>query len=724
MAKFFTIQNNFTGGEVSTTVRGRTDLPRYNNSVKTMQNAIVKRQGGFTNRAGLQYVAAGIGTDVRLIPFVVDENNCYMVEISGTIGSQIRFYKNGAQILSGGLPYFIDNPYATVDEQEIRYAQNGQVLFLTHPSIPPQQLNYYGDTNWRMKAITFAEPPSIENGIFPFSDLTLSALTGTVNVTISGPSFLAADTGRQLVSGAGIGVFTYVSTTTGTMVVQSDFTSLTAANGSWQLTDSPQTTLTPSAVTGTITLTLGIAGWRGGDIGSYVRAGSTLAKITGFTSTTVVTARVIRDFASITALPAGAWALEQPSFSATFGYPTAIAFYQQRMALAATRLQPNTVWLSETGNVTSMNKYVNDADPIELTLTGTRFIRHLEATRALVAFGYDGEVSITGSNGPLTPTSIIAREDSHFGIGKAAPVRIGDDLIFVQRAGFKVLAYNYRFESDSYGATDVAAIAESLIDAPIKRLAYSQEPDAVVWVLLSNDKLLSFTYDKEQGVVGWARHPGSGVVVTINEIASGPMPDRGDGLPGDQLWVSTSRIMGSPAMVRVERYNPARLTDCSTYLTNGTPINVWTIPNIYVGAEIDILADGIPQPRQVATGTTLTLANARTATTLEIGLFVDMSVTLLPAEADLGMTAQSRESSVNRIDVLVNETLGLSLNGRVAPDQALNHVQFNVAPTPYTGWLRKEVLGWTRGQVDEATIGRQESTPVTVLACVRELTVN
>jgi len=74
---------------------------------------------------------------------------------------------------------------------------------------------------------------------------------------------------------------------------------------------SPAATLTPSATTGEgITLTASVGVFLEGDIGRTITSGTARASITGFTSTTVVTADVIDDFADTSAIASGSWTLE------------------------------------------------------------------------------------------------------------------------------------------------------------------------------------------------------------------------------------------------------------------------------------------------------------------------------------------------------------------------------------------------------------------------------
>jgi len=76
----------------------------------------------------------------------------------------------------------------------------------------------------------------------------------------------------------------------------------------------PTGTCTPSATTGTaITLTGSSAVFASTDVGEYVTGNGGIALITGFTSTTVVTAEVLTPFISTAAIANGSWTQYLPS---------------------------------------------------------------------------------------------------------------------------------------------------------------------------------------------------------------------------------------------------------------------------------------------------------------------------------------------------------------------------------------------------------------------------
>jgi hypothetical protein len=94
----------------------------------------------------------------------------------------------------------------------------------------------------------------------------------------------------------------------------------------------------------------------------------------------------------------------------------------------------------------------------------------------------------------------------------------------------------YDSGSDSFSATNSCILAPHLFTSEIIALAYQQEPNRILWVLLEEGKLLGLTYDAEQNITGWHEHATGGAVESIKVI-----PDIDGGR--DELWMVVRRTI-------------------------------------------------------------------------------------------------------------------------------------------------------------------------------------
>ena len=93
MAKASPTFSNFTAGELSPKLDGRTELQKYFNGAKQLQNFLVVPQGGATRRPGTQFIAETktSANAARLIPFEFNVTQAYVLEFGN---NYFRIYKD------------------------------------------------------------------------------------------------------------------------------------------------------------------------------------------------------------------------------------------------------------------------------------------------------------------------------------------------------------------------------------------------------------------------------------------------------------------------------------------------------------------------------------------------------------------------------------------------------------------------------------------------------
>lgn len=337
MPRLSTVQTNFTAGEISPRLYGRTDVDRYANAARSLINAHPVIHGGAVRRGGFRFGQAAkiAAKKSRLIEFVIDRDHSYMLEF-GDIYVRV-FTPNGVY-----LSVELVSPYTEAQLADIDFVQGADTMFLFHPSVAPQRLRHFTDTIWDLSAAPFTVAPFDEQGHALAANLTLSLAsvgagrTATASVGV----FLPSDVGRNLVSSAGIGVITgYTSTTVVTITISVAFAGVSIASGAWYLDISPQgfvvpsakdpvgavitltgaltraATLTLSAKTGAITITASAGVFVPGDAGKALYADSGIVAVLAYTNATTLTGTTTADFLN-TSYASGAWGITDSVFRA------------------------------------------------------------------------------------------------------------------------------------------------------------------------------------------------------------------------------------------------------------------------------------------------------------------------------------------------------------------------------------------------------------------------
>ncbi len=199
MLKTNTVQTNFTSGELSPRLLGRSDIERYQNGAEIIENMHIRHQGGLEGRLGTQNVARTLEQAqdriVRIYEFVYSRRDAILIEISE---GRFRFYKNGAPIYAYGVPYEIASihgtstpiPYLNSQINELQFAQSADVLFITHEGHPPATLSRHADTDWRFEQPEYAYGPYMDQQVGDQNiSLTVDNVTDRVVLTSTEADF-------------------------------------------------------------------------------------------------------------------------------------------------------------------------------------------------------------------------------------------------------------------------------------------------------------------------------------------------------------------------------------------------------------------------------------------------------------------------------------------------------------------------------------------------------
>lgn len=618
---FHKFVNNFTAGEWTPFLDGRSDLEKYDNACRTLENMRPLPYGGARIRSGLKYIAAAktADTPVRLIPFNFSTGTRFVIEMSDLY---LRFYSNGTQVLSGGSPYQIASPYAHGQVFVVQFKQINDVMYLVHPSHPPYKLSRVTDTNWTLAAVDWSYPPLREENTTS-TTLAAGATTGTgVALVASAALFDANHVGayfeiRHLREGNSVELS--LSATSGTtnssaLTVKGDWSLITTERWYGELliersTDGGSTWETVrkllssadrnATANGTETeecqlrLTYTATGdpygasvWVGTAPTSYVLANaklesseayaSGLVKITAVTNSTNAVCTVVQTVASTAATDIwseGAW-------SAYRGYPAAVGLFEQRMFYGATSERPTRFWGSKTGDFENFT-YGEDDDAavaFDIATTESNPIKWIESLQRIQIGTGGGEyAAASGSNDePLTPSNISVRGQSAYGSGDYQPILVNDAVVFLQRQNRRLREMTYDIQRDGYVAPDLTLLAEHVTEDGFIQLAFARQPDPLI--LASNGgELAVCTYNREQNIVAWARYVIARTLSTdvggIESVCSIY------GSPADEIWCVVRVVVNGSQKRYVCRFadeTESKLTAALLDLhVTGTLTNPW-----------------------------------------------------------------------------------------------------------------------------------------------------
>ena len=712
-------QTNFTAGEVSPRMLGRVDIARYQNGAEIIENAWPVIHGGCVRRDGTLLCSPAKFPDknCRLIPYVFNASQAYMVEF-GDLYVRIHF-SNGSY---SGIE--LPSPYAHTILDRLDYVQGADTMFIFCNTVPVYRLRRITNTEWSLAPAPFVTKPFDEKGIDFLTAITIDnpAVGAGRTVTASESAFLASDVGREIWSGGGVAKVTAVtSATVATVEVTNAFSA--TSRPTWSLKGSPQTSNTLSAFTpvgSVVTMTLATAGWRASDVGKFVKINGGLLEITIFTSTTVVSGVIRSAPTSATASPANAWSLEASVWNDIDGYPAAGTLYEQRLALGGSTNFPQTIWESRTGEYLNFELGTKDDDAISYNLSSDQInpILHIGQINALIPLTYGGEFTVSGGvEKAITPTNIRAKNPSVYGCNRVRPVRIGNELYFIQRAGRKLRAMAYKYDSDTFGSPDMSVLSEHATKSGIIDMAYQQEPESILFMVRADGVLATMTVDRDQDVIGWARQITDGAYESAASIPTDS---------GDQVWVVVRRNIGGVNVRYIERFTNGVRVDSGVNATSVDGATVWGGLAHLEGKTVDIVADGVVMQQQVVTGGQVTIPRKAFATSIGLN-FKTLIKTLTPeAQGNTG-SSQGNSMRIGELTLRFLDTIGCKVKGKGLAQtisfRNLGEKVLDQPPANFIGVKRIENLGWERGEAS-LEIMQDQPLPFHLLNVIKKITIN
>ena len=545
MAKASHAFTNFTAGELSPRLDGRTDVNKYFNGCSRLENFIIHPHGGASRRPGTKFIASvkTAANATRLIPFEFSVTQTYVLEFGH---NYFRIYKDGGQVVSSGSAVEVATPYGTSDLSAIKFTQSADLMYLVHPDYSPRVISRSSHTAWTIAEVAFRRGP-MQDENSTTTTLVASARTGSLNITASASLFVATDVGRIIklhegyakissITSATVAVAAVQENSDGRTELLPSYTadtigfaegdpSSTGLEHNDRITDSTGDFVTQGFKVGQFITVTG-AGTSGNNVTNKLVVQVTADTILLAPSADLVTEAAGQDVTIVGVLAAStSWSFG--AFSATTGFPSTVTFFEERLVFANTATEPQTLFFSVSGDFTDFAEGITSGSSLTYTIGSNQVnvIRYLVAARSLIVGTSGGEYVVTsGTQEPLNPTNTQIKRQTTYGTADIQPVQVGNVTLFVQRAKRKVRELGYNYDADSYTAPDLTILAEHITESGIKEFALQQEPDNIVWCVLENGKLVGMTYRREEQVVAWHEHIIGGrfgtCTVTVSDYAN------------------------------------------------------------------------------------------------------------------------------------------------------------------------------------------------------------
>lgn len=647
MARFVSIQTNFSTGELDPLLRARVDLQAYNNALEEATNIVCQPQGGVRRRPGSRYITSlpNSGTEsaangVRLVEFEFSTSDSYMLCFTH---NRMYIFKNKVLItnINGSGNAYLDTSSVGLTGARLAnivWTQSADTLIVVHPDIQPVKfVRGANDASWTVSAISFDSIPKY-----------------AYTLSVSNPSG----------------------------------------------------TLTPSAVSGKVTLTASASVFNSGHVGQYINASPQgRAKIVRFVSATVVDAITEFPFFNTSAIANGSWELEtgyEDVWSSGRGWPRSVTFHEGRLYFGGSKSRPSTIWGSKVGLFFDFEATEGlDDDAVEATLDTNTFnaIVDIISGRDLQVFTTGGEFYVPQSGlDPITPTNFFVKTASRNGTKQGVRIQqLESGTLFVQRQGKSLNEFAYTDTQATYVTAKISLLAGHLLKNPtrlaLRRSVATDENDLLLMTNGDDGSMAVFSLLRAQNVIApseWITVDGQYVDVSV-DIST--------------IYTVVKRNVNGVNQYYVEVFEDNLLTDSAK--TGGIASSV---SMSHVATEtVNILLDGTVQANQtVPSGGNVTFSRASTSS-YEVGL--PISVRLVTMPVDLKLQTGTRigfKKRIVEVNAIVVDTQHMKINGTEVPFRQFG----SILDEPVAEFTGTKVLHGILGYSTEAKITVEQDIPL------------
>lgn len=221
-----------------------------------------------------------------------------------------------------------------------------------------------------------------------------------------------------------------------------------------------------------------------------------------------------------------------------------------------------TLWLSATDKYETFEEGYNADNSFSISIPTTNEFRWVEGTESLLVgtAGEEWRVYSEKTDSGLTPTSYKIIMQSGFGSNIVQPVIANSVILFCDTNGRRLHELTWDDLRQKFLAPDMSVLAEHITKTGIVCMALQKYPDMIVWCVLTDGSLISFTYNREQNVIAWADH--TMIDVTVKSVCVTPNSTTNE----DEITITAERMINSVAKTYIEKFSarelPASIADC------------------------------------------------------------------------------------------------------------------------------------------------------------------
>ena len=633
MPRFVEFTTNFATGELDPLLRARVDLTAYNNALAKATNVLIQPQGGLRRRPGTKHI------------FELPNSS------TPSAGNGVRLVSFQFSVADSYMLCFTHNRMYVVKNGAVVANINGTGNSYLTTSITSDIVD---DMCWTQSADTL---------IVVHPDLQPVRITRTSDTAWTATSITFDSIPKY--------AFTLAAT-------------------------NPAATLTPSAVSGNVTLTASAGVFSAGNVNQYVNVATQgRARIVEYVSTTVVKAITEYPFFDTSAVASSGWELETgyvDVWSAGKGWPRTVTFHEGRLYFGGSKSRPSTIWGSKIGLFFDFVPTESlDDDAVEATLdtNDLNVITDIISSRDFQVFTTGGEFFIPqAGTDPVTPLTFTFKNVSRNGIKPGTRVQsVESGSIYIQRQGKSLNEFVFNDTQLTYITQRISLLSGHLLKGPqrvaLRKASSTEEADLLLMTNTDDGSMAVFSIMRSQQVTSPSEFTTDGSFIDV-------------GVDVNAIYAVTKRTFNSVDRYFIELFGFDYFTDCA--FVGGAAASASGLPHI--AKSLNVICDGSPQGNETVSGGGAVTFDRSSTTSYEVGLPITVYVKTMPAEVKLQTGSRvSFKKRIVEISAVVNKTQNLIINDQPVAFRLFDNPMLDDPIPEFTGIKRVNgVLGYSREQ--------------------------
>lgn len=271
-------------------------------------------------------------------------------------------------------------------------------------------------------------------------------------------------------------------------------------------------------------------------------------RVTGYTSATSVSARVLEPLGGISA--STNWA--EGEWSDRRGWPSAVEVHEGRLWWFG----KGKAWASESDDFEAFNDFVTgDAATIRRSLANsTGEVVHWAIAAERLSLGTLASTPTVRSSSfdeVVTYNNINIKDAATQGTYDAPPVKIDSLVFFIERSGSKIYQLNYDVTTGKYGASDLTTLVPEIGLPGFVRIVVQRQPDTRIHAVRSDGTVGILIFDETESTNCWIDYETDG---SVEDVCVLP------GTEEDQVYYLVNRTINGSTVRYIEKW--AKESEC------------------------------------------------------------------------------------------------------------------------------------------------------------------